>query len=492
MFARALGNIPKLGKSIYSLFVGDVYSHQNGRYKSEKRSPEPHAVKPKAQRRATASLPISQKAACEYKLQTDSEPFIPDLSPTSANGPIQAQEFHLIHYSEPAVPLHHQRSSYYEPSKTTDIGIPIPGISKDPQKSADVDDHLATHAAKVVHSKDKLQRLCQSSADKRIYARELRKDLSHKREKESQLREEFMKTICRGIAQDTLAPDKHLIEQFQDLRAATEDCRRHEPELKEVEDQLDLEDYRFIKAVDGDSLSSSDSSMASLDNLDMKGSNTSLVGYPPDLENYLSCVGEVRIQMERLQDLDVEWSNAQEKQRMWKELNRELDDETVEILQEYADRRKCICEDLNSTLEQLYRLQDICQRNGHLSDDYIRELGFHPNSLVYQTEDPLKGSTEAYPFTGPNMQQASKSEHMSKWMLHKLQQSNAEIRQLKSQPELQILRDKGYSEEQISRMSLATWHEDETAKRPSPSGASPTKYTGDYLQSSRISKGRSI
>ncbi|RHZ72802.1 hypothetical protein CDV55_108538 [Aspergillus turcosus] len=333
---------------------------------------------------------------------------------------------------------------------------------------------------------------------RRVRAREMRVGLRYKREDEGKHRAALMKRLNSLVAQisSLLTQDHQLADLVEKLQSATESYLDLEQTYHRVEDELNQEEYlldqsmeRFAKSLrespPGLSMVSPQTARSASD-LDARSSRGEPLAYPPVVVDYLSRVGDARILQERLADLDSQWYNVVDKQRLRSSLNISLDEESLQFLRSYDASRAQIRKEINETMLDVVRLRAICDERGVLPEEYAGDLdflyGMGLEDVASQIGDPLKTSAldDSSPFYEPGSAKVSSAMFINKWLLHQLRHSSVEISRLKAAPELQQLSDEGWDDANISRLALTVWFSDDTVRNsPQPlSQADDYDYTG--------------
>lgn len=367
-------------------------------------------------------------------------------------------------------------------SKDVSADPPVPADSKHPQlfKLALATKHLVEEQ--------------QTVSAKRSQVRELRQALKHKREEESNLRTALMKKLNALFAQQDPSMAEPLVRDYEALQLITEAYLDLENNYHDAEDQLEQEEYRLGKSMErfaGSSFDSpfrdpSDPTQFTLDDYphdddDVSSSVASVTqDLPQGVVEYLSRVGDVRLLQEHLLDLDSQWLTITDKQKQRSPLHLPLDDESLEFLRMYdEERRKTWC-NLNHAQLDVNQLRSICEENGLLKDEHTMDLDILcPLGLgdaTRQIDDPLKLSVDdgsSYFFEPQTTTQLNSTRFINKWILHQLRNSSIEIRRLKSRPELQPLRDRGFNDASISRWALREWFSDDVGLSPPPPSTLP-------------------
>jgi hypothetical protein len=329
---------------------------------------------------------------------------------------------------------------------------------------------------------------------RRVRAREMRVALRYKREDEGKHRAALTKRLNSLLAQlnSLLAQDHQLTDLVEELQSATESYLDLEQTYHRVEDELDQDEYvliqsmqRFAKSL-GESAPGpskvSPQAESSASDLDARSCRGEPLAYPPVVVDYLSRVGDARILQERLADLDSQWYNIVDKQKVRSSLNISLDEESLQFLRSYDASRTQIRKELNETMLDVVRLRTICDERGVLPEEYSGDLdflyGMGLEDVASQIEDPLKTSAldDSSPFYEPGSAKVSSAMFINKWLLHQLRHSSVEISRLKAAPELQQLSDEGWDDANISRLALTVWFSDDTV-RNSPQ---PLSQADDY------------
>ncbi|KAB8077236.1 hypothetical protein BDV29DRAFT_168629 [Aspergillus leporis] len=342
----------------------------------------------------------------------------------------------------------------------------------------------AAHIARVLSANNRLLYLQNKATLKRSEVREIRTAMKYMREEEAELRAEFIKKLTSLVGQDSV---KSLLQDSDALRSATGKYTDLETEYHEAEDRLDRDEYTLINAMEDFARLShnhplptpEETSLMEQDTLSYVESTTSLAPEdPPDVKDYLSRVADLRIVQERLNSFYDDLRSIQYKQEERKRLEMPMDDESLEFLRTYEEEWREIKRELMGLQMVVEQLRAVCFEQDHLTDEYIKgrdvEYEVYPAALefpapTYQPKDPLKVTTEedTSPFV-PIEEEVSQTRFINKWLLHRLRQSNFEIGQLKSLPEIQSLCDQGYDDRKVSQLSLREWFKDEAAMSPPP------------------------
>ncbi|KAF7595368.1 hypothetical protein BBP40_006361 [Aspergillus hancockii] len=450
---------------------------------------------------ATDPLDVLSPTSSECPHGLDFEGGSVSLSPThnhpfpDSSAEVKETLSHPYEESSSVLPL--LKPCQDEPSKEADAGFSISGKSKDAQEHQSTPNVLdPAHIAKLLKAINRLLHLQNKATLKRSEVRELRIGLKYEREEEAEKRAQLIRNLTSLVDQDSVQP---LIRDIDALRSATGKYSDLETEYHEAEDQLDRDELVLINAMEhfarlshNHSLPTpEETSLMEQDNLSYVGSTTSLAAEdPPDVMDYLSRVADLRIVQERLHGLYDDLRAIQHKREERRRLNIPMDEESLDFLESYDEEWSEINQELIAVQSDVDQLRAVCSEKGHFTDEYVKGRDFehevYPAALQYpapeyqpqyqpqyqpeyQRVDPLKASTEedTSPFV-PIDEEVSQTRFINKWLLHRLRQSNLEIGQLKSLPEIKSLRDQGYDDRKVSQLSLKEWFKDEATMSPPP------------------------
>ncbi|EAW14326.1 uncharacterized protein ACLA_073610 [Aspergillus clavatus NRRL 1] len=389
---------------------------------------------------------------------------------------------------------HNPRASHGSSNKDTDVDI-LPSLTNPTEHSEDLqylDECLSVNQIEEHHrlrgqsdarfTSDELVEQLEDVSAKRLQVREMRVALRYKREEETNYRLALMKRLNSLIAQDPPLNIGSITNDVERLQSATEAYLGLERRYHEKESELGQDEYLLIQSIERFSkrLRHPSSSMQG----ESEGAQHSTPGddnhsiqsvpsrFPPAVADYLSRVGDARILQERLLDLDSQWYDIVDKQKIRLSLDIPMDDESLAFLRSYDASKLEIQKEFNETMLDIVHLRAICEEQGLLTEEYIGRLDYlHENGLEeisVQFEDPLKTSEvdDSSPFYEPGSAKLSSAMFINKWILHKLRHSSVEISRLKSAPEIRRLSQQGWNEANISRLALTVWFSDDTVRSP--------------------------
>ncbi|KGO54869.1 hypothetical protein PEX1_063160 [Penicillium expansum] len=315
---------------------------------------------------------------------------------------------------------------------------------------------------------------------KRYRIREMRHMLRQKRDQEDDVRV-VLQSKLNLITTENVYEDLAAINQtINDLQVATASCfifendyYRQEDELAQVEYDYNrrLETLQAILKYEGHLLAQiepiiSDTESSSSDYTSEYGDQM-----VPQVADYLSMVGEVRILTERLSELETYYQVLVDQRELRERVGIPLDSGALNFLLRYPDKKSKIETELELARhnveahpEHVYRSAQIAQEEDK-EDEVIQH--FMPKKPEDQTyNDPLHFSEfeDSSPFfASAHSQPVNKGTFVNRWLLHRLQHSRVEIMRFKSAPELVDLDRKGWGSEDISKMAMMLWFQDGAA-----------------------------
>ncbi|KAJ5773826.1 hypothetical protein N7457_008722 [Penicillium paradoxum] len=336
--------------------------------------------------------------------------------------------------------------------------------------------------AKVMNLLDEVLSAHEDVSAKRHRIREMRHMLRQKRDEEGDVRitlRSKLNLITAENVHDDLAAINDTINELQDATASyfilENEYHRQENELAELEYDYNkrLERLQAILENQGHSLANrdameSDTASSSADYTSDYGDEPS-----PQMAEYLSMVGEARILVERLSEMETEYLILSEQREQHAKLGIPQDNYSINFILRYTGEKAKIESELELARHKVESHPEhsnhLAQVDGDIDEDEEDEMiqYFLPEKPEDQRcEDPLRSSEFDDPspfFAAAHAQPVNKGSFVDRWLLHRLRHSSFEIMRFKSAPELVDLRSKGWESDNISKMAMRLWFQDGAA-----------------------------
>ncbi|OJJ47280.1 hypothetical protein ASPZODRAFT_142024 [Penicilliopsis zonata CBS 506.65] len=477
-----------------------------------------------------SSIPLSEIPGCIPRSTLDDADGVPELGRTtfhqttvhdSGSNPSQESFLEISHSQPPSVENLRSNDLAAEPPETvvnadngpTQPQSPTPNqfsIACQTEEESDWTDC----PIKLLNAIGQLVDKQSDVSVKRLQVRELRLGLRYKRYEEAGARGALTKKISALSAQRHSTDIQSLHSDFEKLEAVTNAYLELERNYHQAEEELETEEWALMKlnqkvshlasrvlpAVDqADGLERED-----LDSEDSASTISAPLEEPPSLHDYLSRMGDAQIQKERIADLDSEYYEITERQSARDNVDVPINDESLEFLRLYGEKKRLLQEELKEISIDMARLRAICEEEGLLDEQpreeeviaAVHDLQLEEFAYSYQPSEPLHISEleDPAPFFQPGMsKKVNTAEFISKWILHQLRHSRVEIFRLQTMTDLCKLKEDGWDPLEISDLVLAYWDHDDTKMRTPPRTATyNSEWTGLEARSCSSARVRQI
>ncbi|CAI7571002.1 unnamed protein product [Penicillium glandicola] len=315
---------------------------------------------------------------------------------------------------------------------------------------------------------------------KRYRVREMREMLRHKRDEEDDLRV-GLRSKLNLITAETLHEDVGAINHaINDLEVATASYLVLEDEYDRQEEELAQLESDYNERLEGlqTIFKNQASSLAHLQPI-ISDTESSSAYYTSDYEDqmlphvadYLSMVGEVRVLVERLSELETEYLVLVDQRELRERVGIPLDSAALNFLVRYQDEKTRIETELKIARHNLESHPEHANRSAQIIEEEYNEQEVIQNFMPEKPEDqayndPLRSSEfeDSSPFfASAHVYPVNKGNFVNRWLLHRLRHSSVEIMRFKSAPELIDLDNKGWGSDNISKMAMMLWFQDDAA-----------------------------
>jgi hypothetical protein len=312
---------------------------------------------------------------------------------------------------------------------------------------------------------------------KRYRIREMRHMLRQKRCEEDDVRTALRRNLNLLTAdnvQDNLAAINHTIDKLQGVTASyfilENEYQRQENELAKLEHDYNsrLERLQTIFK-QSNSLAEFQAIHSETDTTSSDYSSEYADEVSSQMAEYLSMVEETRILFERLSDIETEYLMLVDQCNLRERAGIPLESGARNSLLRYPEEKSKIESELELAR---HKLESHPEHGNYFArraeEEYSEEevlqrfLPEEPDNPLYA--DPLRSSEVDDPspfFASPHSQPVNKGTFVNRWLLHRLRHSRVEIMRFKSAPELVDLDSKGWGSDNISRMAMKLWFQDD-------------------------------
>jgi hypothetical protein len=314
---------------------------------------------------------------------------------------------------------------------------------------------------------------------KRYRIREMRHMLRQKRDEEDDVRL-VVRSKLNLITAENVHEDLATINQtINALQAATTSYFILENEYHRQEDELAQQEYDYNRRLEElqtvfknhaaltqvhDQGLDYDAGSFSADYNSVHGDQTS-----PAVAEYLSMVDEARILMEQLSELETEYLMLINQRELRDRVGIPLDNGSINFLLRYQEEKTKIESELERARGRLASHPEHANYSARIDveedeeDEMIQHfLPEEPGD--HQHDDPLRSSEfeDRSPFFESSCPlPVNKATFVNRWLLHRLRHSKVEILRFKSSPGLVDLGNKGWESENISKMAMMLWFQDD-------------------------------
>ena len=313
---------------------------------------------------------------------------------------------------------------------------------------------------------------------KRYRIREMRHMLRQKRDEEDDVRLAVRSKLNLITAENVHEDLASINQTINALHAVTASYFILENEYHRQEDELAQQEYDYNKCLEKLQTVFKNQS-ASLTQLHDLGSDTdsSSADYTSDhgdqispaVAEYLSMIGEARILVERLSELETEYLILVNQRELRDRVGIPLDSGSINFLLRYQEEKTKIESELDLARSRLASHPEHVNHFARIAaaEDEEDEMIQHflpEESAGQRNGDPLRSSEfeDRSPFFEPARPlPVNKATFVNRWLLHRLRHSKVEILRFKSSPELVDLGKRGWESDNISKMAMMLWFQDD-------------------------------